>query len=335
MSSAWLVLALSACIDSVYIAEATDTGLQTHPVADAGTQDLLLSDHLHQPDTPLIPDSSSALDSAASDALAPDTSAPDNAAPDTTAPDSSAPDTSAPDTSAPDSSAPDSSAPDNAAPDNAAPDNAAPDTSVPDITAPDTSVPDTTAPDVSGSADAGITTVDLPPAADAWLRQGSPDSSGGGGTHMTVGFCTGASNGNMKIWLQFDLSALPPGAFIVAAEVKLFFYEHWGSQPFPIHRSADDTWEEQSITWNNQPAYDPEILDTVAAFTENDVWRSWDVTVATTQEYEGDGDISLVVEGETLFDPGVATDDAESRAYSKEYAGSDFAPRLVVSYQVP
>ena len=318
------VLALSACVDSTYIADPNaDAAVEHHPTVDAGTQDLLFGD---RPTADAAEHDASVPDTPVSDSLPFDTAALDTAALDTGEADSSLPDSAAPDAGAPDTTAPDTTAPDTAAPDTSAPDSSVPDTSRPDTSRPDTAIPDTSEPE-----DAGITTVELPPFADSWLRQGSPDSPGGDSPELAVGYCTAGSNGNMRIWLRFDLSALPQGASILAAGVELYFHTHWGGQDYLVRHSAVDSWDENSLTWNSQPAYGPEVLDTVAAFSEDNGWKGWDVTAAVLQELGGDGELSLVIEGETMS----PADDEEHWAYSKEHTEPELAPRLVVSYQIP
>lgn len=67
---------------------------------------------------------------------------------------------------------------------------------------------------------------------------------------------------NKRFYLQFDLSALPPQAAVQQALLSLYYnptdpYEsfdvHTGDNALVIER-VDDDWDEQTITWNNQPA---------------------------------------------------------------------------------
>lgn len=88
------------------------------------------------------------------------------------------------------------------------------------------------------------------------------------------------------------------------------------------HWSPNDGWVESTITWNNQPAFDPPLVTT--AVTSVGAWYSWDLTTRVQAEYESDKLISLVMT--TL------TDNA-NLFYTKEYDGYD--PYLAITYDTP
>ena len=181
-------------------------------------------------------------------------------------------------------------------------------------------------------SDARLATTYLRVLEDANVAAGSPDQVRGDEAVLTPGFCTSPANGNMRSWLKFDLSSLPAGVTILEARVGLLFVAHWGTQDYELHRSARDDWTERALTWNNQPAYDPEVLATIAAFSEDNVWKSLDVTGAAAREFAGDKRLTLVLTGATLFDPLTTPDHHENYANSKESEGMDLHPTLSIVY---
>jgi len=187
----------------------------------------------------------------------------------------------------------------------------------------------------AGNVDAGgamPSELVIPAAEDSSPRDGSPRSSTfAEDGELAVGYCSDAVNGNMRIWLKFDLCAVPAAARIVSAGVELYFTAHWGSQDYLVFASDVDTWDEQTLTWSNQPAFGDYVLDRVPAFFSDGVWKRWDVTSAVIEELAGDKTLTLVIEGATLFDPSTYPPDHENYARSREAANPSIRPRLAVT----
>lgn len=68
----------------------------------------------------------------------------------------------------------------------------------------------------------------------------------------------GWRDGYYRAFLKFDLSGLPPGP-ITSAELrmKVTAVESGGDNNVVLMRVEDDSWSEQTVTWNNQPIADP------------------------------------------------------------------------------
>ena len=131
---------------------------------------------------------------------------------------------------------------------------------------------------------------------------------------------------NERIFLKFDLSTLPEGSTIL--EARLYLYAWWGSFDLVAQfRSVkDDTWREDTITWNNKPAYGG-VLDTVALTREaRDTWRYWDVTSFVKGEFDEDKVTSFCLRAE------VESEKAWYRFRSKEYDNVAAHPYLEVTY---
>lgn len=67
------------------------------------------------------------------------------------------------------------------------------------------------------------------------------------------------------MWLKFDLGGIPSGA---TATLYLHPHSSYGSprtcdRTFGAHFSSDDTWDETTITWNNQPGFNAAPESTV------------------------------------------------------------------------
>lgn len=90
----------------------------------------------------------------------------------------------------------------------------------------------------------------------------------------------------------------------------------------------NDTWSEDTITWNNQPAYGS-VLDNVTLTREaRDTWRSWDVASFVQGEFAGDEVASFCLKA--------AVEDAKGwyRFRSKEYDDATVRPYLEVAYNI-
>ncbi|MEP3837783.1 MAG: DNRLRE domain-containing protein [Algibacter sp.] len=122
-------------------------------------------------------------------------------------------------------------------------------------------------------------------------------------------------------YLKFDLSGVP-GTIISA---KLRIYQR---TTFKFSRSiydvADDSWEENVITYNNRPSFENER----ARITTNSGWNEWDISSYAAQEYSNDKLITVVVKDPV--DPEASAKGVDFR--SKEYDSGSVAPVLVVEY---
>ena len=55
--------------------------------------------------------------------------------------------------------------------------------------------------------------------------------------------------------MRFDLSTIPAGSIIVEARFQMVSFQgfaYGGDGRDHVHEVADDSWEETTITWNNQ-----------------------------------------------------------------------------------
>ncbi|MBD3317385.1 MAG: DNRLRE domain-containing protein, partial [Chitinivibrionales bacterium] len=178
------------------------------------------------------------------------------------------------------------------------------------------------------SVNAAVT--DIGPSDDAQIVQGYPSSNYGTRDSMYIASQAGGSYQNERALLKFDLEGhIPPGATITNAKLRMFCTrsDFDADMPTSAH-GATDSWDETSVTWNTQPAYNTTAEDEIVlASDEEDLWLEWDVTSFVRAEYAGDRVVSLTVK------PTVEGQDPYLTYifYCREYSLT-LAPRLRVEY---
>lgn len=136
-----------------------------------------------------------------------------------------------------------------------------------------------------------------------------------------------------RAYLQFDLSAIPAGANIVSAELKLYHYSTAGSTDFTIgmHRVTEN-WQENTITWNNQPSYLPIAGSTKLINTDKNGWISWDIGALL----QGWLDSSMINYGVVLRKADELLGGTYIRCRSSDYTVDPTQqPKLEVTYYLP
>lgn len=117
------------------------------------------------------------------------------------------------------------------------------------------------------------------PTADSYVDSSNPDTNFGTSTTLNVS----ANTIQAYTYVKFDLSGIPVDATILNANLSVNLVTDIGSiyrdDKVGVYSCQDNSWGEQTITWNNKPA-------TVSSPTS--VWtipiifltgyRSWDVT---------------------------------------------------------
>jgi hypothetical protein len=101
------------------------------------------------------------------------------------------------------------------------------------------------------SASAATVTVTLGASADTYLSTDSPGSNFGSAESLTI------SQNSDRVLLRFNL-ALPTGATIESATLQT--YSEVADKADFIVRPSTDSWEEASVTYRTQPAWDSKEL---------------------------------------------------------------------------
>jgi hypothetical protein len=92
--------------------------------------------------------------------------------------------------------------------------------------------------------------------------------------------------------------------------------------PISAHFVQNDSWEENTVTWNSKPIPDANILS--AHFGRN--LMDWDVTDAFLNETSGDGILSIALQSQ------LEGSLRNVNLFSKEYSDSAKHPRLIVRF---
>lgn len=137
----------------------------------------------------------------------------------------------------------------------------------------------------------------------------------------------------VRAHLQFDISILPTDAVIVNADLKLYQYQTIGTESFVIGlHQVTESWEENMITWNNQPDYLPSPESTITVTVGALTWLSWDITSLLQGWLDG----SITNFGVVLKDTDEPLGDTFIRCYSSDYpANPTLRPKLEITYYVP
>lgn len=151
---------------------------------------------------------------------------------------------------------------------------------------------------VSGPAEMKINVLE-----DEAVTNNSADSNFFGNEYsggLWVGYEPG--DGVARSWLKFNLANIPKEIGITGVTLKMYLMDEYVLPDLPIGicYSANDTWNEETITWNLQPVFDPSPLDVIDSPASPDMfeignWYSWDVTSAFVDSLGSDKNLSLVV----------------------------------------
>lgn len=131
--------------------------------------------------------------------------------------------------------------------------------------------------------------------------------------------------------IKFDLSdvQIPADATITEAVLSLYSYDDVGygaNGNKDIHRITSD-WQENTITWSNQPSYSNTALSSHNSSTTM-TWNEFDVTSAIEDILQNNGDNY----GFYVIFP---SRDYGVRIRSSEYSDVTYRPKLTIAYELP
>jgi hypothetical protein len=132
----------------------------------------------------------------------------------------------------------------------------------------------------------------LAPVADV-LARGGAYASTNFGTSAELAAKDGSSDVDRRSFLRFNLGAIPSGRMITKATLRLRV-TITQNPVNSLYFVANDTWQENTVTWSNMPAYTTPAL---ASKTVPNVgqWLELDVTAKAQAELSGDGLLSLAL----------------------------------------
>jgi hypothetical protein len=157
-------------------------------------------------------------------------------------------------------------------------------------------------------------TLTLAPTDDSYTSKGNPSGTHGSDKSININGGTSAR----RAYTKFTVAGLPAGATNVTASLRLYSESAAPSTVTVTVSRTDTSWNEATLTWNNQPATGT-TLSTKAGLTSG-VYNTFDVTGLVT----GNGTYSVVL---------TAADTTQRYFVSKEAAAN--RPQLVVNYVGP
>jgi len=167
--------------------------------------------------------------------------------------------------------------------------------------------------DIAQLEDTGhIITMRILPIDDTFTSKGEPDSIKGSLDNFQVGGDGSGSYGRV-IFLKFDLNNFK-GYKIISAKVSAYVTN--SGYVGGISRQIDNDWEEESLTYNNMPVPNTNIISNQGYFSVNDM-VFWDVT-------------SIISQGEINSFNIISLSDDGSAFYSKEYSDISKRPYLEI-----
>jgi len=179
---------------------------------------------------------------------------------------------------------------------------------------------------------------------DATVYDGAPNTNYDDDSGAVQLSCSNGSGDITRSWLKFNLKHLPDDLPFTRATVHLFTTSSAGSADYPrgIYFSENDTWTEETITWNNQPEYSPvpsSVINSPASPDMFDVgfWYEWEITAEVVQTLEQDGTLSLVLSFVNENTTGESNLDFSSREYGVIIGDAEYniIPYVSLEYAVP
>jgi len=169
--------------------------------------------------------------------------------------------------------------------------------------------------------------VKLPTIADLHVSEGQPDTVYGGENTLCL---QSGTDINERMFLKFDLSAIPSEYTIIDAEVWLWCRNaEFADLNAQCLKVLDDAGvNENLVTWGTQPTY-RDVLSTVALSylpPSKDMWHSWNVTSFVQDEFEGNKIASFCIRAEEEGANGMY------QFSSKEWPIENQRPHLKITY---
>ncbi len=122
----------------------------------------------------------------------------------------------------------------------------------------------------------GITNGMLSVIGDTYIKQDGASNNFGGSDPINIYSQT--TNKNRRILIKFDLSPIPVGSTVSTATLKLKMTNAPGTtRQYDVYR-VTNSWDENTVTWTNQPTIAASLTSSVSSGTTNNVVLSWNVT---------------------------------------------------------
>jgi len=136
---------------------------------------------------------------------------------------------------------------------------------------------------------------------------------------------------NQRSLVSFDLSSIPSGSEIISATLSLRMKDAPSESRTLEAQRVSASWDESSITWNNQPGVSGTAVTTTTG-TTSEVWLSWDVTtdVQAFVQYQTAANYGWRIKDQIEASP----QDYKESFYTKEESSETLLrPKLDVTYE--
>ncbi|OOG16485.1 hypothetical protein BWD42_19800 [Sphingobacterium sp. CZ-UAM] len=175
--------------------------------------------------------------------------------------------------------------------------------------------------------------IDLVPAGDAYVQDGSSAGTNYGGNTWLIAK-DDAPGYRRVIYLRFDLTPLSGASTIQAARIELVGgvsnAADTANAKWSYYTTTDKDWDEKTINWNNAPTAGTKIGEVNGKFKVNNSVVYFDIPASVLQNaLDTDGKLSIKIEAQRKV---AGTPSFYSDFQSKETQNVDLRPRLKVNY---
>ncbi|MFH2144337.1 MAG: DNRLRE domain-containing protein [Bacteroidota bacterium] len=166
---------------------------------------------------------------------------------------------------------------------------------------------------------------------DASISTSTPDSNNGNSTTFYSYLFEGKIGVMQRSLIEVDLSSIPQGSTILNATLKLSGVNHLGGNESYLS-AITDIWDENTVTWNNQPTYDKYM----SVYLPNSTYPTEDYSVDITTICQSWTDGTVANNGLILrIGPVLFLGTNQLSFASSDYADSTKWPYLEVTYELP
>jgi hypothetical protein len=140
---------------------------------------------------------------------------------------------------------------------------------------------------------------------------------------------------NIRAFVEFNLSGIPPGSYVTYARLYLFVYDAPATSRTYVCSRVMASWKEETLTWNNQPGHAASPTATAIIDTTPNVWVSWNVKV-DVQKFLARDSTAIANYGWCIIDDTEDSATLQETAFrSGEYSDPNYRPTLTMSARVP
>ncbi len=166
---------------------------------------------------------------------------------------------------------------------------------------------------------------------DTFIDEGSPDLDNGNDAGMLIGENTG---NKQESFIKFSISQIPDGSSITKAELGLFeiIDNTEDANTFDVHEVENQTWNENEVTFNNEPSSQNPIIEVSNPTTSPDGFILFNVlSWVLNQSGQGLTNVSFLIN--KSLDAGGGNDQVTFR--TKEISDQTVRPFLNITFTPP